>query len=151
MKMSDLTIKVDIGRYDIVDAVIGLIIYSGNSERDIEDTVEWIWRRMDVEEHLREALAETINYLVDTEYNVESDGNEDENGNSGEVIFSSCMELIEDVYDRYKIDERKDIESIIMVARGLVELLPDELDVGEILTDNLVSFTKDVDTFTLVF
>lgn len=151
MKMSDLTIKVDIGRYEIIDAVMGLIIYGGNSERDIEDTVEWIWRRMDVETHLREALVETINYLVDTEYNVESDGNEDENGNSGEVIFSGCMELIEDVYNRHKIDEREDVESIIMVARGFVELLPDELDVEEILTDNLVSFTKDVDTFTLVF
>ena len=41
--MSQIHVESDLTRYEMIDYLLGMEEYHNNSERDIEDTVGWIW------------------------------------------------------------------------------------------------------------
>ena len=70
--MSQIHVESDLTRYEMIDYLLGMEEYHNNSERDIEDTVGWIWRRIDTTKLLREAIVLGINHFSETENNIET-------------------------------------------------------------------------------
>ena len=155
--MSQIHVESDLTRYEMIDYLLGMEEYHNNSERDIEDTVGWIWRRIDTTKLLREAIVLGINHFSETENNIETSNNllkstdPEVDDELEEVQIVELVEQIENLYSYRSEDATTDMDAIIMVSKGLAELIPDELGIFELETRSLVEFTKDSETFCFIF
>ena len=155
--MSQIHVESDLTRYEMIDYLLGMEEYHNNSERDIEDTVGWIWRRIDTTKLLREAIVLGINHFSETENNIETSNNllkstdPEVDDELEEVQIVELVEQIENLYSHHSEDATTDMDAIIMVSKGLAELIPDELGIFELETRSLVGFTKDSETFCFIF
>lgn len=145
-------IETDLGRFELIDHILGMVSYRANKESDIETLVSWIWMRMDTTKYLREAVTVAINHFLETTYMIETSSNllEDSDDELEEIQRVEVAKLIEDVYSNYCEDPSEDMDSIIMVGEALAELLPEDLGVYELDSYDLVSFTKDNEVFVFV-
>ena len=145
-------IETDLGRFELIDHILGMVSYRANKESDIETLVSWIWMRMDTTKYLREAVTVAINHFLETTYMIETSSNllEDSDDELEEIQRVEVAKLIEDVYSDHGEDPSEDMDSIIMVGEALAELLPEDLGVYELDSCDLVSFTKDNEVFVFV-
>lgn len=155
--MSRIHVESDLTRYELIDYLMSMTEYRNNTERDIEDIVGWVWRRIDTTQHLREAIVLGVNYFAETENNIETSNNllkgndPDKDDELEEVQIIELTDQIENLYLDYSEDATADMDAIIMVSKALAELIPDELGIFELETRSLVEFTKDSETFCFIF